>query len=414
MIPLRSARQVILGLLGILLLPSAAAIAAPLPPGAAFVGQLTTTTNYNGGAPGGGGVNFDGTANVTWMLSPSDPDQINGTFTYSLYETNLAALPPIGPNLRVNLTPGAAYLPVPGRAGWVYFNVQQAASGGSNYSYNMTAWQAGVESASSCAFTLDYRGLVSDRLYAPNATGTAHEQCGSPAAGFPQIRPPPGVSAVVNQTATATTAGSIDFRWLLSPDDPNATVGNFSYRMFMFTTSYNVTAIGANLGYDAVGSNDGAGQRFYEQVTGGTAPFTAEFQVRAEDASGTHQWSNLSCVAVVASGNLYEANGCGLLSSPSVTGSLGGPYFPFLDVPSFAASVGLSVDGVGWLLGGLLIFTVALAAFADARFIGVVVGAALGFGAAVALGLIPIWFVIVVFLICAGIVVLSVRSSGGA
>lgn len=377
----------------LLLLVGAATAGTPSPP-QAIVREVTAVTFF--AFPPG---QFSSDSILTWRLSAEDPDQINGTFTYTVYVNQTDA--PDG-WLRVN----ASHLPLAGRPGWVYttktdtgpfFGVNQTPPQGGivDYTINMTAWNGTSESAKSCLVTV--RATVVG----------SHDQCGAPV-----IRPPNGANALVNVTSNQTRGGNIDIRWGLSPDDPNNQTGNFTYEVYQSTSVNGAATPFTSVGVDPVTGADANGVRYFNQAhSSGTASFVASFKIIAKDPL-TRQWANFSCVATVNSQNLYESNGCGSLSTLPAPSIAGGPQFPLLDVAAFATQTGLSLDLVGWLLSGVFLLCVTISGFRVAEGAGALIGASLGFVAVVIMGLMPLWITVVVFMAAVTVLVFTMRGGG--
>lgn len=382
--------------------------AAAAPPQAVVLQANSSTPAAN--PPGSYQVFY----NLTWRVSPDDPDQINGSLNYVIWY-NTTNVPSGWLIVYNNTNPDK----VPLHPGW--FKTQFSLQGprleyglesgtflSRNVTLNMTVWNASDSTMSleSCSV----RGFDAPNYYS-TAGGSdltnVHDQCGLQSF----IQDPPGVSARVNIPST-TGNSSTQIRWNISIADLNQTAGNLTYRVFVSTPDYNVTRPGANLGADPTGADDASAIRQFWFNTSGRQPAQLLIQIRAEDPL-SFQWSNLSCAVSVHTDRIYEETTCGLMGN-SAGATVGGPTFPLIaDVPGLASNMGLSTDALGWILAGVFLFAVMGGGFWAAGLVGAFAAGSLGVACVALMGLIPLWFVVVVFLVAAVVVFLMSGGGGG-
>lgn len=369
-----------------------AAYLAPVP---ALVGVTVGSQSFS--SPPG---SFASQVNFTWMVSPSDPDQINGSLNYTFYEANGGQTPSGWTCMRGCLSSIGSHLPVPNRPGWLYMVVDTTGSlngglgplpnGTTVFTFNVTANSGTSASAPSCQISM-----------AQTING-AQDQCGSPI-----ISQPTGVSALV--TVPVNSQGSQGYQnisWMASPSDPG---GNFTYRVWaqernaqgVTFTAFNITS----------GTYLGSGLWTYNSST--TSADTFFVQVRAEDTWGTHQTSNWTCQVSFNAGHAVESNTCGTIALPfSGSNAISSqPVFPMLNVTGFANGIGLSVTFSGFILGAIVIVLVAGLGLYVANGPGAIFGATLGILGAGVFALWPFWMVLLIFTGGAFAVVLLWRGS---
>lgn len=377
----------LLALAALLLSPSAAASATVPAPPPAFVLWNYATDYYP--APVG---SFDARMNVTWQLSPDDPDQVNGVLNYTLYANQTAYVTGWLPFY--NFT----HFPIPDVPGWVYGNADftDTTQNGTFFkAYNMTA----TNSTASAPNT----GAISCLLTVNVGPGNGHDQCGT------NIQPPSGASARIAVVGTREAIEAVtNLTWALSPDDTNITHGNFSYRVV--ATLDGITQ--ANF-TDPTDAGDDDGLRHYNQTSTGGASNAYQYQFRAEDNAGTHRWSNLSCAVTANTGHLYETNTCGNLGD-SFAFDTDGPTFPMVNVPALATGLGITSTQAGLLLFGLFTFALVVGGYFKAGVVGAFLGLILGIAASASLALIPLWIIVAIVMVAASVIVLTLTRGGAS
>lgn len=393
-------------LAALLLAPVAAAVPAPVP---ALV-ALNPSTSYFAQPAG----DFQSSTNLTWVLSPDDPDQINGSLNYTLWQN--------WPGINAANQPGnwapvynLSHQPVPNRPGWVYAgNVGIAAVTDTNgtlfVSRNMTVSVVGSitnpTSAPSCVVQINEA-----------AAAGGHDQCGTPI-----LAAPAGVMANVNVTYQypSPAPGNINVSWPVSTGEPNVSAPSvLNYRVLVQEPTQNqglVTLINIT---DPLDGDDSIGNRSLAIQTGfnttaANAP-NLQVMVRAEDPL-THQFSNYSCTTTVDPQALNQVTGCGALSNGNGQGLTLGltPVFPGLNVPVWESQAGLSATNGGWLLGALVVALLVFGGWLftrDAR--GGSIGFALGVAAAVKMNLWQVWVIVVIFGVGLALIVRAYSGNKG-
>lgn len=398
-------------LLALLLLPTAIA-ATPRPPGAVVLdtSSWATTTLPSGR------TQYQWSGNLAWQLSPDDPDQTNGSLTYTILlnvSINATGLTPCTATDTTGYCSGWLHVfngtgPfTPCRFGWACVGVSYQGYtpalgdlfNGTMLSYNVTARSATNQiSAPSCIVNVDSLNIT-------NATPSGHDQC-----GYPVIQPPSGASALITHAANSTDGVLVDIRANLSSDDTNQIQGAFRYVRFLYTDEYGVNATGANLGDDPTGADDANGQRFDTLQIGGIAPTDLHVQWRAIEPF-TRQWSNLSCVVNVDDKINGDQDKCGVLGLSKESVYIpSGPTFPMFNATLYQMNSGLTQDQATWLMVAALTGLFTVAGFAVARVPGALLMLALGIPFAYVLGLIPQWWLILFFLLAAATGVTLVKG----
>lgn len=399
-----------IGILFLLLIVSVSAEAAAPRPPQTVVMYLDNITSYPS--------NYDIKGNLTWRLSPDDPDQTNGVFTYSLYQnsTNSGTMtcsatsgPAGSPSgcgwLRVNQT---GYSPIAGRAGWVRIAVQFTVTNGGaicntaypgNCAFNMTAWNVsagGIEGYASCNVNLTW------------TIGGSRDQCGAYITNSPA-----GIAAFTQAVSNETLQGNLQTKWPLSVNDTNNDTGDFRYRIIAHTTTETGQTIQILNDTDPVTVIDGNGIRIYNHTTGGTYRFTAQYQVRAEDPL-TFMVSNFSCQSSVNSGLLNDMNSCNGVSLftaiPSISET---PLFPLVPNVIWTGQHAFGLEGetsTKWLFAAIWIGLLTGIGFWLLGLAGAGGGATISMGTAAIMGLIPFWIVVVVFAL--GLTAIVIFGSG--
>lgn len=316
--------------------------------------------------------------NLTFQLSSNDPDQVNGALDYNLWFNGTRILSAI------------SLQAVPGREGWVYFNNDFAASAGDSgvYSLALTANNTTAEeSILSCSLSATFR------------SNNSYTQCGA------TISAPPGVSAITTREANETAGAIVQVRWKLSEDDVDQVSGAFDYWLYVGS------ALGSMYNQTITPSLDEAGVLVaeVEYFTAPGASFTNYNKVMARDPL-THQRSDFSCTVFVQAGALYERQACGTLGAPGGGPVAGEPSFPMVDLDGTSAASGISVGILGAMLGVAFVFGLAT--------MGFLMGGIIAGGAATALGIVflgvtgimPLWVLILIFLVAVTVIVLFFRS----
>lgn len=384
----------------LLFLAPLCAAATPRAPGAVVldVSSWTQTTLPSGR------LQYQWNANLSWSLSPDDPDQTNGSLDYTVYQnvsvnaTGLASCTATANYFCTGWLPIFNSTPTAGTCsrGWACISLSYVGNtpslgdlfNGTMGTYNVTARSAQNErSLGSCIVNVD-------TLNTTNASPSGHDQC-----GYPQIRAPSGASALVTLVGNASVASQIDVRANLSADDPNSTQGNLSYRILLYTQDYDVNSSGADLGLDPRTAADQNGVRLNTLTIGGSSPGVVFVQWRAEDPL-THQWSNLSCSVSVNTANPGASSACGVLGDATNT-TQGSPTFPMFDVTTFANNSGISLTLASWLLIGVLAAFFIFIAFALAGAEGAVAVGATVLPFAYVLNLLPLWALVLLFVLAA-------------
>lgn len=392
----------------LLLLPLVAA-QAYIEPVPAFVGLTVGSQSYS--SPPG---SFSSQVNFTWKLSPTDPDQINGTFNYTIYLNDSSSTG--WSCLRGCLNSSGVHLPVPNHPGWVYIvadtttplpgglgpqvhtncdeNPCPGGFSGTTFAFNITANWGTVASAPSCKLV----NLSQVIQY-------SQAQCGSP-----QIEPPQGLAMVpVYKPNNATVL--VSARWPLSVNDTNQTIGDMNYTLFY---AYTLQGSPTNNGtfQDTVGSEDGGGFRVMNLTWGLGGTVGLQYQIQAMDTL-THQKSNLTCPASVNLANINQTNGCGSLSTYDfVVGTTTGATFPGADLPAIAVLAGVSLETIGWIVGTSIIFVGLIAGYIYAKGTGAIVFSTAGLAWNVLTNLYPPWFMILIFFLSIVIIVLTFNRRG--
>lgn len=390
----------LLGFLLLILLGPSAFAAAPAIPDTLVAQHDTVITS--------GGL-WATTDNLTWRLSSQDPDQLNGSLNYQVWENDSSI---VGWHNVSGI--GRFWNPVPHRAGWVYYTpgIGSFSQTDSTYHYNLTvADLSGVQSIGSCAVSLDGLNVGS------------HDQCGNIT-----IQPPPGLSASFNTTLFNATfpEPAIDYRWPLSPDDPHSSaIGDYTYQVnasFLLLGGsnypYNFSAPFGNLPF-LNGSVMLTLSNVYEGNYSHMPQLAQSVQtfVMAKDPQ-THQWSAPSCAVI----NKWPAVGPELQNCGSLTNSVGvnfgfnntalpafgdgSPSFPAIDLPSVSSSTGLDMTALGYILGAVLIAGCAMAGYALAKNTGATIAPVFGLALTGLMNLWPLWLIVLIFLAIVGLATL--------
>jgi len=121
--------------------------------------------------------------------------------------------------------------------------------------------------------------------------------------------------------------------------------------------------------------------------------------------------TNASCITVTPNGETLDAT---IVAPPPNPPPAQG--IPGVDSDAFATAMGVTKEAGGWLLGLLLITMIAFGAYMafGKNTWAAGGGGALGFGMSIAFGLLPLWFLLVLVLVGAAIVVLRFKAGGGA
>lgn len=375
--------------LAVVVVAHAASAAAPAPVPALVLNDGVTQL-YSAPAS-----EFQSSENLTWRLSPDDPDQVNGVLNYTLYQDQTTF--PTGwlPTWNVSHTP------IPNRPGWVYTDASRidfSTNGSFVIHYNMTATNDSASeprtSLTSCLLTVD--------AYLSNQ----HDQCGSPV-----IAAPAGMSALVTQAQNATTNGLVDLRWFVSANDTNLTVGNFSYEVLWMSTALQaVTGNFTSSGLDPTGADDANGVRYFLWNVSAGDTQQVQFKIHAIDPR-THQWANDSCVVGVNVEHITESSTCGAFAAAGGIDA-SGPTFPLINVPDQASRLGLSPVVLALFLGAVAVMIGAVGGFAVAQVPGGVAGGVLGVVAAIVMHDWPDWSIVVFFMAAAAVVVLYFARRG--
>lgn len=386
------------------LLPTAAATHEPP---ASFV---TRSLNNNGYQP-----QF---FNITYPLSSTDPDQVNGTFWYWLYVDGVP---------QQNIT---AHTAIPERAGWVYNVVFLTIADEQVHRWNIVVNNStdGHLSPPSCPLPVD-TFLGSGEGHSDNFANFNQVECGR------RILSPPGFSAVVSRQITEDLNGTTDLLWRLSPSDPNQTVGSYDYRI---TRDPHGFADDYTQYLDPTDGDDGDGYRgnttSYAGVTGQTVltrydiqardPYTHQrafaceinttLLIEAYNSTFNHTFGLPTRLNVV-DGQLFAYDYCGSIAPPTGGVADGTPSVPFpgISVPAWASSMGLTTGAGALLLAGILLLVLIVGGYLVADVIGAALGGIMGLPIIAVLSLIPLWFIILLFAAFAAVVVLRLPGRGG-
>lgn len=362
-----------LSLLTILFFAGSALAARPEAPPTVAIDVTAATSWLNAGVP-----QYSGTVNVTFLLSPDDPDQSAGDPTYTEYVTGLS--------------PGTLTVSPAARAGWVYYSTSYGpfTDATAIVTWNIT-WNDGSgaegESAPSCEVTIDFR-ILGD-----------HDQCDPESLGTP--RAPTGLNGIIVEELTPTE-GRTDLRWTVSQDDPDQAQGDFTYVVRFRNDDYPEGTYSEN--DDPTDASDADGIRYYMDEYGGGASFVVTYDVFAKDPR-TRLWSGYSCAIMLDQDAIHYQDSCGNLTVPDVTLNPGGPQFPLVNVTAGAEAFGLSTVTFGLILGAGTILAGAALGFATAGPVGAGVMGTVAVAFAAALNLFPAWAIVVLFLAAVGIAV---------
>lgn len=383
--------------------------AGPMPPQtmAIYMDNVTATPS-----------NYDSSGNLTFRLSPNDTDQVNGAFTYSLYQntTNTGATLCNAPSgtqngcgwVRINMTPGGGgYLPISGRSGWVKIPLQFAIlpntcnNGPDAYScaFNITAWQNTVEGNPSCLTNLTL------------ADQGAGAQCGAYI-----IEPPAGISALVQARSNTTSSGNIQSKWPVSINDTDTVYGSLTYRVRMYTLTETGDTIELLNDTDPRDTSlDGGGSRIYNLTTSGTSRYFANFQSQVIDPL-TFIQSNWTCVARVNADQFNDVASCNGVDpfEPVPEIAQTGAIFPLVNVPAFGSKMGFAEEDSSLIFGVLLMGFVAGVGVWLLGLWGGIAGAFAALGGATIMGLIPVWITVLIFTMAIVPIVLLFNKGGEA
>lgn len=338
----------------------------------------------------GGGDQYQSFSTVNWRLSANDPDQVNGSWDYRIHLSN------DGGNL--SFIPAPA--PIVGRPGWVsafleFIEPVENASKRVSVSANDTGDPQGW-SGYSCGFNVELD------------VNRTHYQCGA------IIEPPTGVSGLVVAPFTETTpGGEVLIRVGLSPDDPDQEQGDFEYWIGTSKFPYNATF---SLDEDPTGAEDADGVRNYTRVAP-TMPAGTSYKLyvkaQARDPL-TLEHSQYSCMIDFQEGIQFDGASCGSLGRPNVGPAPGEPAYPFVDLPMLEDAVGFDADILHGMLAAMTVLGVAFVGYAAASGPGAVAAGVIGIGFVVALGLFPVWAVVVLFMVAVGVIVFKFKGGGDA
>lgn len=411
------------GLIVILLFVSSFALAAAPRPPQTVAMQISSVESFP--------TNLQIDGNLTYTLSPDDPDQINGSLQYTLYQNSteqgsLVCGSATGTAnrcgwLRINIS---SDVPITGRPGWVRAPVTFAFSPGvatcTNFEpyyecgFNMTVWgSSNQESNPSCLLNVTI------------VTNGSQGQCGTNI-----LEPPSGIAAKVFSVSNITEEGVIQARWPLSIDDENNTNGNLTYRLLVTSLTERGQPFSLYNQTDTLDTEDESGFRTHNLTSFGTGTFQATFQVRAEDPL-TKMFSNFTCQVTLDSGQLGQVNSCNGVSPYTGSSPINDdePLFPMVDVAAYSTSLGLSLEEGKWLLGTIWILILAgigafLGLVADKAspcagkpncgatiLWGMLGGVFIGTGSNGILGLYPWWLIVLIFTICLAAIVFTWKGS---
>lgn len=371
-------------LLFLLLLPSVGALApAPVP---SLVAEVERVSFY--ASPP---TQFEAFVNLTWRLSPDDPDQSVGAFNYSLYSNRTTYSTGWLPQYNLSR------IPIPARPGWVYARVDfadYATEQSFVRAYNLTVRAplnaAPNVSTPSCLVSIDA------------ARNGSFSQCGD------GIEPPVGVSALVDRAASASDSQTnTTFRWRPSANDTNQSSPEFDYWLYQ--------------------GRDPTRLRYYKDPPTLESPGVLRSTVTSYTTVGetfphyafvvardplTHQRSDASCTVHVLGGAMYRAGTCGDIEVPAGGFVGGGPTFPLLDVAATADALDMPEGMLAGVLAATLVLAFACMGWAAGRIVGASVGGLGSLGFATALGLMPLYVLILVFLLSMVLIVFSIKRGG--
>lgn len=424
-----------LAILSPALLPSVDALGIdgyPSPPDA-FVVDITGWANLSAGT-------YVARLNVTWHESDVDNASYGYTFCQdAIYPDTLLSLnspPDITLNACTSLN-GTGNYAINNHPGWRQaIGVNTLVSCGTGglcvndapaFRFNLTAWNGtSLRRGASCPVTLSLDNVDPNvnnpgdiaatdapaRLLIVKGQGFA--ECGS-------YLPVDigGLAAVVsNPYGTSLAIPSVtNVTWRTSASDPNASAtGDFDYYLrhsysqppkagtsavnyALSSTTHPLVSPGirgANVtGFGAIGQTN----ILYLQALG-------------RDNS-THARTNESCLAQVQEGFSFATGQCGNLLAATTGGTIStGPSFPMLNFTDFVAGTGFSNDSAGLILGGVFIVATGAGGLVFGGPILGVAGVVLGVIGAASLGLIPLWLLVVTFLIMAAVVVAWFNAGG--
>jgi hypothetical protein len=355
--------------------------------------------------------------NVTWRVSPEDPDQINGSFTYSLY----ARCPTVAAGyVRFNLTD----VPLPGRTGWLErstnLNLGPPFCGLGTLDFNMTAWNGTDQSSPSCPLNVTIDRMESTSIFFANKTIVNQGQCGDRITIAPG-----GIAAQVKQTVNFTRDENsvafvptlVDVKWPISVNDTNQTVGDFNYAMqtSVIGNDGSISLSGIELDPRQTGTNgDGGGYRIRHIVYPDGLSNKLNYRVSAWDPV-TRMRSNFTCAASIDTAINGSSSQCGDVDAfAALNGLMSGTtvLFPFVPAASIATDFGLPQALAPWFLGIVWIGFLAGLGLWIAQAPGVMVGGIIGLGSAGMMGLIPLWLIILVFAALAAFALIYYKSGG--
>jgi hypothetical protein len=204
---------------------------------------------------------------------------------------------------------------------------------------------------------------------------------------------------IVNQDI-AVDPGSSNAGWLRS--DPYAGVIQAHFGGETFTVPDTIGSV--------TGSSPGAFHSMWIRVP---TPQLESYY----DRSGTNATSSL-CLTTLSSslGGSTGVVGEGVDSLPGFEGEggrIGAPSFPGLNMTQAAEAVNMDVDAWALVVAGILLLALVLGGFALARVPGAAAGAVAWLPLAGLLSLVPLWVIVVVFLLAVTGVVLGFRGGGG-
>jgi hypothetical protein len=204
---------------------------------------------------------------------------------------------------------------------------------------------------------------------------------------------------IVNQDI-AVNPGSSNAGWLRS--DPYAGVIQAHFGGETFTVPDTIASV--------TGSSPGP---LYSLWIRGATPQNPAWY----DRSGTTATSSLCLTTLPSSqGGSTGVVGEGVDSLPGFEGEggrIGAPSFPGLNMTQAAEAVNMDVEAWALVVAGILLLALVLGGFALARVPGAAAGAVAWLPLAGLLSLVPLWVIVVVFLLAVTGVVLGFRGGGG-
>lgn len=404
----------------LLIAGTASAQDAPDPPGSVVL-NVYNVTGYDGP-----GDHWIVRYNLTFQLSPSDPDPINGALNYTRYTYGNG-------NPLFNAPLALTIAPVPSHPGWVMATADMVAVGcptctdsstdglrdASFFNVIVTANDTTVpgpqygESIPSCAANLT--GTQLRRLALPSPTPRGHAQClGTGPVNSTNVNGTTGLSVLVTDIGDGTVADpntDVELTWTTSLSDPlNTTSGNYSYWWIETLSAQPLGPLDCFCAIDTTNTNDANARRQHNfQIA--SDPQLATYWILVEDPF-TRQWSNLSCSVAVSTERFFAANRCGSFGAGVADAPTGTPQFPLLNVTQFTDATGFSTAGALWFLSGALILALGLGGYMAAGPIGGAAAGILSIPLVVVLNLVAEWWMILVFFLAASVLVFFFSRGG--